>query len=64
MMQKIKEAIAMIGFFIAPIFLAGAEDSKQAAFWGFFILILSALVAYDCGMMTMKPTKYRKYKKR
>ena len=58
-MKKIKEAIALAGIFIAPIFLAGGE-SKQAAFWGFFILIMSALLAYDAGMLDIKPKKYGK----
>ena len=51
-MKKIKEFLVMLGITLAPIVGASAE-TKQ----GLFVLALTALVAWDAGMMKIKPKK-------
>lgn len=49
-MKKIKEFMVFIGIMLVPI-VGGASETKQGLFWTLFILGLTALVAYDAGMM-------------
>lgn len=58
-MKKIKEFMVFIGIMLVPI-VGGASETKQGFFWTLFILGLTALVAYDAGMLDIKPKKYGK----
>ena len=42
--------MVFIGIMLVPI-VGGASETKQGLFWTLFILGLTALVAYDAGMM-------------
>lgn len=49
-MKKFKEFLVFIGIMIVPI-VGCASESKQGFFWTLFILGLTALLAWDAGMM-------------
>lgn len=55
-MKKIKEFLVFLGFALAPIIGASAE-TKQGLFWTIFVLGLTALVAWDAGMLDLKTRK-------
>ena len=59
-MKKFKELMVMLGIMLgimrAPI-VGCASESKQGFFWTLFILGLTALLAWDAGMMNLPNKK-------
>lgn len=55
-MKKFKELMVMLGIMLAPIVGASAE-TKQGLFWTLFVLALTALLAWDAGMMNLPSKK-------